>query len=140
MAQRQIALFCRSLAGQCDNCADLLGREARWCARTRRVSQSLSDRRGLGRGAPAMSPMADSLWPDAELARGFAHTGPRCRQQDQLRPFGQLLWRGVGADQADQNLLMRRCHCDGLGRQTRHRGLGESRVEQEIRHATPRQA
>ena len=137
MAQGQIARFRRLLAGQCHNRANLLGREARWGARTRRIGQALSDRRGLGRGAPATLPMAYRLRPNAELACGLANPGTRRCQQDQLRPFRQLSRRRVCAHQAGQHLLMRRGHHDGFGRQTWHRGLGESKDEWVIRHATP---
>lgn len=140
MAQRQIARFRRLFAGQCDNRADLLGRECRWRARTRGVGQSVSDRRGLGRAAPAMQPMAHGLRPDAELTRALANPGSRRSQQDQLGTFRQLLWRGVSANQAGQHLLMRRGYHDGFGGQTWHHGLGESTDKQTIRHDTPRHA
>lgn len=140
MAQWQIARFRRLLAGQCDNRADLLRRERRRRARTWRISQPLSDWRGLGRAAPAMQPMAHGLGPNAELAGGFANSGPCRGQQDHLGTFRQLLWRGVRSDQAEQHRLMRRAYRDRIGRQTWHRRLSESRGEQVIRHAMLRHA
>ncbi len=137
MAQRQVALCRRLLAGQCDNRADLLGRECRRRARTRCVSQAFSDRHGFGRAAPASQPVAHSLRPDAKLARALANPGPRRRQQNHLGTFRQLPWRGVGTNQTAQHPLLRRSRHKRFSRQTRHRGLSESRDEQTIRHATP---
>ena len=137
MAQRQIALRQRLFAGQCDNCADLLGRECRRCARTRCVGQAFSDRHGFGRAAPASQPVAHGLRPHAELARARANLGSRRGQQNHLSTFRQLPWRAVGADKAGQQLLLRGSHHNRIGRQTRHRGLSESRDERAICHATP---
>ena len=130
MAQGQITLRCWLLAGQGNNCANLLGRERRRSARTRRVGQALSNRRGPslrrrqchGRSAPAMQPVTDGLGPNAELACDLAHAGPASSQQDHLGAFRQLLRRAVRADQAGQRLLIRRGYHDRVSRQTWHRG------------------
>jgi hypothetical protein len=106
------------LARQGYDRADLLGRESRRRAWTRRVSQAFRHRRFLVRAAPAIKPMADSLGPDAKLARNLTNRDPRCRQQDQLCPLSQLLWRRMGAHQLGQNLLLKRSGDNGCGRQT----------------------
>jgi len=136
MAQRQIARLSRLFTGQRDNRADLLRRECRRRAGTRRVCQAVSNRGCLRRAAPAAQPVTHRLRPNAKLARGLADAAPRRGQQDQLGAFRQLPWRRVRADQAGQQPLMRRGYHDGFGRQTRHRGLGESGNERAIRHDT----
>jgi hypothetical protein len=84
-----------------------------------------------------MQPMAHDLRPNAELARGLANPDPRRGQQGHRCTYCHLPWRGVHSHKADQHLLMRGGQNDGLGGQRRHQGLGESKDEQVIRHATP---
>jgi hypothetical protein len=84
-----------------------------------------------------MQPMAHDLRPNAELARGLVNPDPRRGQQGHPGTYCCLPWRGVRSHKADQRLLMRGGQNDGLGGQTRHRGRGESKDEQVIRHPTP---
>src|SRR4051812_3161982 len=131
MAQWQVALRCRLLARQCDNRADLFGRECRRGAGARCISQTLSDRRvavlcwryAFRRATPATLPMPNRLRPNAELTRDVANAAARRGQQDHPGTLRQLPWRRMRAHQAGQHLLLGGGGHNRFGRQKRHGNL-----------------
>ena len=136
MAQRQIALFRRLLARQCDNRADLFGRECRRCA-----GRGASARRCATCVALVELRQRCSRWRtiygQTPSWRAVSSTPIPAAVSKVIRVTCCLPWRGVRSHKADQRLLMRGGQNDGLGGQTRHRGRGESKDEQVIRHPTP---
>ena len=96
----------RWLAGERDNRADLLRREGRRRPRTRRVDQSLEDRRRRRCARPTPSPALHRRPTNAETLHRCPHADAARGQEDDLRTPDQALRRVALAHHRFKNLTI----------------------------------